>query len=139
MSVINKDYANGLAAAVDADLSVFRSIQTQIQNLREQQQQLMGQANENEMVKSELALLDGNAQVFKLVGPVLMKHDTADAKTTVDQRLEKIAAGMTGVEKKMKDLEEESNKIAAKIQDTQNKMQSEAKSAAQQAAQEAAV
>jgi len=37
----------------------------------------------------------------------------------------------------MKDLEAESQKIAAKIQDTQNKMQSEAKQKAMEAAREA--
>jgi len=90
MSAINKEYANGLAGAVDADLTVFRGMQTKLQGMREQQQALMQQANENEMVKTELGLLDDKAQVFKLVGPVLMKHETDEAMSTVDMRLEKV-------------------------------------------------
>lgn len=36
----------------------------------------------------ELALLDGEAKVFKLIGPVLLKQDVGEAKVNVDKRLE---------------------------------------------------
>jgi prefoldin beta subunit len=43
---------------------------------------------ENEMVKKELNLLDEEDVVYKLVGPVLVKEDTAEAKMNVEKRLE---------------------------------------------------
>ena len=42
---------NQMAAAVDAELASFRSMQEEIQKMRGDQQILMGQQNENEMVK----------------------------------------------------------------------------------------
>jgi len=80
-----------MAAAVDAEVAKFRALQTEIQELRSSQQTLIGQQNENEMVKQELDLLDeDSATVYKMVGPVLMKNDVDDAKQTVDKRLEYI-------------------------------------------------
>lgn len=80
-----------MAASVDAEVAKFRALQTEIQELRSSQQTLIGQQNENEMVKQELDLLDeDSATVYKMVGPVLMKNDLDDAKQTVDKRLEYI-------------------------------------------------
>jgi prefoldin beta subunit len=79
-----------MAAQIDAKVQQFRSIQEEVQKLRNDQQMLMQQQSENEMVKQELDLLDDSAQVYKMVGPVLMKNETDDAKQTVDQRLELI-------------------------------------------------
>ena len=79
-----------MAAMVDVEIAKFRELQEAIQKLRSDQQLLMQQQSENEMVKQELALLDDNAQVYKMIGPALIKNDTLDAKQTVDQRLELI-------------------------------------------------
>ncbi len=79
-----------MGAAVDDEIRKFRLIQEELSKLRNDQQLLMQQQSENEMVKQELALLDDSAQVYKMIGPVLMKNDTDDAKQTVDQRLELI-------------------------------------------------
>ena len=81
-----------MAAAVDSQVQQFRQIQEEVQKLRNDQQTLMQQQSENEMVKQELDLLDDSSQVYKMVGPVLMKNETEDAKQTVDQRLELITS-----------------------------------------------
>lgn len=36
----------------------------------------------------ELDLLDGEAKVYKLIGPVLLKQDVDEAKANVNKRLE---------------------------------------------------
>ena len=83
-----------MANAVDAEIASFRTLQEEVQKLRTDQQLLMQQQSENEMVKQELELIDesdgNNSQIYKLVGPVLMKNELGDAKQTVDQRLELI-------------------------------------------------
>ncbi len=83
-----------MANAVDAEIASFRTLQEELQKLRSDQQLLMQQQSENEMVKQELDFIDendsGNSQVYKLVGPVLMKNELSDAKQTVEQRLELI-------------------------------------------------
>lgn len=38
----------------------------------------------------ELAIIEGDAVVYKLVGPVLVKQDLEEARQTVDKRLEYI-------------------------------------------------
>ena len=80
-----------MAKAVDGEYAKLREYQEEIQKMSVDRQTLMQQQSENEMVKQELALLEDNAQVYKLVGPVLMKNETDDAKQTVDQRLEMIS------------------------------------------------
>jgi len=91
MSADPTNPGSNMAAAVDAEVAKFRALQTEIQELRSSQQTLIGQQNENEMVKQELDLLDeDSATVYKMVGPVLMKNDLDDAKQTVEKRLEYI-------------------------------------------------
>mmetsp|Transcript_15395 Transcript_15395/g.29001 ORF Transcript_15395/g.29001 Transcript_15395/m.29001 type:complete len:137 (-) Transcript_15395:2458-2868(-) len=127
-----------LAAAVDEQVQNFRSIQEEIQKLRNDQQLLMQQQSENEMVRQELNLLDDSAQVYKMIGPVLMKNETEDAKQTVDQRLELITGELKKVEKNIKAKEEEAQEIAKRVQEMQGAMQSAAVEAAKLAAQQAA-
>lgn len=76
-----------LTKAVEAESIRFREIQDEIQKLRADQQTLLSQRSENEMVKQELNLLSEGDQVYKMIGPTLMKNDTDDAKQTVEQRL----------------------------------------------------
>ncbi len=46
-------------------------------------QSLVEKKSENEMVLSELNLMEASANVYKLVGPVLAKQDVNEAKTNV--------------------------------------------------------
>lgn len=39
-------------------------------------------------ISQEFSTLAEDANIYKLVGPVLLKQDTAEAKATVDGRLE---------------------------------------------------
>eukprot|EP00957_Ditylum_brightwellii_P003091 235676-Ditylum_brightwellii.AAC.1 len=94
----------------------------------------MGQQNENEMVKQELDLLDDSANVFKMVGPVLMKNDLEDAKQTVDKRLEFITGELKKTEKSIEDKEKRSQEAAENVQKMQGAMQNAAAEAARQIA-----
>mmetsp|Transcript_6141 Transcript_6141/g.9069 ORF Transcript_6141/g.9069 Transcript_6141/m.9069 type:complete len:137 (-) Transcript_6141:297-707(-) len=126
-----------MAAAVDDEVRKFRQLQEEIQNMRNDQQLLMQQQSENEMVKQELVLLDESSQVYKMVGPVLMKNETDDAKQTVDQRLELITGELKKVEKNIAEKEEKGQKIAKKIQEMQGALQAAAADAARAATQQA--
>ena len=66
--------------------------------------------NENSMVKSELALLEEGDIVYKLIGPILVKQDIAEAKLQVDSRLEMI-------QKEINKLERNYRENAAKIEE----------------------
>uniref|UniRef100_A0A673UAJ9 Prefoldin subunit 6 n=1 Tax=Suricata suricatta TaxID=37032 RepID=A0A673UAJ9_SURSU len=54
------------------------------------QQKLEGQLTENNIVKEELALLDGSYVVCKLLGPVLVRQELGEAQATVGKRLDYI-------------------------------------------------
>ena len=66
-------------------LSIFY---TELADLGGRRQQFIAQINENGMVKQELDILEEDDAVFKLVGPILVKQDLADAKSNVEKRLE---------------------------------------------------
>jgi len=125
-----------MAAAVDAEVAKYRELQEEISKLRSDQQTLMGQQNENEMVKQELDLLDDSANVYKMVGPVLMKNDLDDAKQTVEKRLEFITGELKKTEKSIEEKEKKSAEVAEKVQKMQSAMQTAAAEAARQVAQQ---
>ena len=65
-----------------------------MQKLIEKRQVSMTQKNETRMVSDELNLLEEDAKVFKLVGPVLTKVDLDEAKANVGERLKWIETQM---------------------------------------------
>ena len=69
---------------------------------------------ENNLVKKELALLDDEDVVYKLIGPVLVQQETGDAKIQVDSRIEMI-------NKEIKKLEKNYQTNAKKIEENKNK------------------
>ncbi|GMF55890.1 unnamed protein product [Phytophthora fragariaefolia] len=73
---------------VEAEMTRYRALQDEVQVLAAKRQTFAQQANENDMVKKELDLLDDEAKVYKLVGPVLLKQDVDEAKSNVNKRLE---------------------------------------------------
>jgi len=111
---------------VDSDLSEFRGLQSQISNLRQTQQKLMQQQNENDMVKAELGRLQAG-KVYKMVGPVLVEQDLEEAKTTVEKRLEFITNDLGKVEADCMQKEEKAREVADKIRKAQTEMQRQAK------------
>jgi prefoldin beta subunit len=112
-----------LATAVDAEIAKFREMQEQLHALRGDLQVVMGQQTENEMVQTELNLLDSSSGVFKRVGPVLVRQDLEDAKDTVAKRLEFIQKEQDGIKNKLADLENKLNEKGLKIQEMQQNMQ----------------
>eukprot|EP00112_Aurelia_sp_Birch-Aquarium-sp1_P008317 Seg1913.3 transcript_id=Seg1913.3/GoldUCD/mRNA.D3Y31 product="Prefoldin subunit 6" protein_id=Seg1913.3/GoldUCD/D3Y31 len=87
------------------EVEAFQKIQKDVQKLFAQRQQLETQLSENKIVKDELDLLEADSNVFKLIGPVLVKQDLGEAKMNVDKRIDYIQAEAKRHEKSLKDLE----------------------------------
>ena len=72
--------------------------------------------NENTIVKKELALLDDEDIVYKLIGPILVQQETSDAKIQVDSRIEMINKEILKLEKNyqanVKKIDDNKKKIA---------------------------
>lgn len=116
---------------VDADMARYRQLQEEVQALATQRQHFTQQSNENNMVKKELDLLGDDAKVFKLVGPVLLKQDVAEAKSNVNKRLEFINNELSKVTTKIEHKEKDAVEIRKRIAQMQMEMQRQAAEAAQ--------
>ncbi|XP_046751040.1 prefoldin subunit 6 [Diprion similis] len=83
---------------LQAELDKFKIAQKDYHKALLQRQQLDGQLNENTAVKQELDLLKSGNEVFKLIGPVLVKQDLEEAKQNVVKRMEYISAELKRTE-----------------------------------------
>eukprot|EP00914_Ancora_sagittata_P024674 GHVO01049306.1.p1 GENE.GHVO01049306.1~~GHVO01049306.1.p1 ORF type:complete len:116 (-),score=28.56 GHVO01049306.1:59-406(-) len=81
--------------------------QSRLQALMQDQYRLSTQQAENQIVLEELKLLEAEAQVYKLVGPVLVKEDTTEAVGTVQQRLKYIETEIGRIEGLAKEIKGE--------------------------------
>merc|ERR1711998_736599 len=109
----------------------YKAAQADNQKLVAQRTQLHQQSSENQMVLKELNLLEDEAAVFKLVGPVLIPQDLIEAKANVQKRLDYMKGETDKIEAKMKGANKEMNDIQQKVVEKQAKMQEMAKKAAQ--------
>jgi len=100
---------------VNDELKSLRGIGQKLQELMVPRNKLMSQKNENEMVKKEMDLLEEDAIVYKLVGPVLVKQEAGDAKLNVTNRLKFINAELERIEKQAKELESQQKSSREKI------------------------
>ena len=73
--------------SLEPGLKKYRELQAQIAKLQSGAGQANTQIMENEMVLKELDLLEEDAQVFKLIGPVLVKQELVEVKTNVSKRI----------------------------------------------------
>jgi prefoldin beta subunit len=112
-----------MASAVDAELATFRELQESINQLRADLQTVLGQSTENEMVLQELALVQEDANVYKMIGPALIQQNLEDATQTVKKRLEFIIAEQQKLTNKINDKEKQANELAQKIQEMQALLQ----------------
>ena len=78
--------------------------------------------NENNIVKSELALLDGDDVVYKLIGPILVQQETSEAKMQVDSRIEIINKEIHKLEKNYQTNSKNMETNRQKITDIQAKL-----------------
>ena len=136
MSNNNNNPGTVLASAVDAEMKQLQAIEAEAQQFQLHLHTLMGQETENEMVHQELALVGSSSQIYKQIGPVLMKQDIEDAKQAVSRRLEFIRSEKSKVESKIEDAVKRRNELAKKIQKMQAGLQEATARAIQAISQE---
>ncbi|XP_046387819.1 prefoldin subunit 6 [Ischnura elegans] len=87
------------------ELDKFKQLQKDYQRAVSIRQQLDGQLSENSVVKDELDMLKPGAEVFKLIGPVLVKQSLEEAKQTVSKRMDYIKGELKRQEDLLQDLD----------------------------------
>uniref|UniRef100_A0A0N5AZD5 Probable prefoldin subunit 6 n=1 Tax=Syphacia muris TaxID=451379 RepID=A0A0N5AZD5_9BILA len=110
-----------LKARFEEELAKFKQLEKDREKNVLNRQQLESQLTENVLVKTELELLQEDATVYKLIGPVLVKQDLAEARQNVDKRIAYIKTEIKRLEETMADAGEKQKaqkETLAKIQTT---------------------
>ncbi|KAL9654654.1 hypothetical protein ABK040_006716 [Willaertia magna] len=97
----------------------INKINSEIQREAIRQQSFAAQKNENDSVKTEFDLIDSDSgvEVYKLIGPVLVKQDVNEAKSNVDKRLEFINKEIENIDKKIEEGLEKKKKLEKNMND----------------------
>ncbi|KAK4890762.1 Prefoldin subunit 6 [Elasticomyces elasticus] len=101
----------------------YQGFQTELTTILTARQKLESQFTENKSVQKEFATLADDANIYKLVGPVLLKQDTTEAKGTVDGRLSYIEQEIKRIEESIKAIQAKSEGKKTEIMQIQSQMQ----------------
>ncbi|KAM9325506.1 prefoldin subunit 6 [Gastrophryne carolinensis] len=112
-----------LQEKLQGEVTKYQQLQKDISSSMSARQKLEAQLTENNIVKEELALLDDSNSVFKLIGPVLVKQDLEEAKSTVDKRLQYINGEIKRYETMLKDMEQKSEQQRSALTKLQQEYQ----------------
>ncbi|KAA8566525.1 hypothetical protein MFRU_042g00410 [Monilinia fructicola] len=101
----------------------YQKLQTDLQNSISSRQKLESQQQENKGVQKEFSALDSTSNIYKLVGPVLLKQDKTEAVMAVDGRLEFIDKEIKRVEQAIKEIQDKSDGLKMEIIQLQSSTQ----------------
>ncbi|CAI2182044.1 17479_t:CDS:2 [Funneliformis geosporum] len=112
-------------ARLEAATTEYQRLQKELTNAIEARQRLDSQLQENVVVQKEFKLLKEDANIYKLIGPVLIKQDKIEATSNVDKRLDYIRSEIKRVETQLADLSEKSEKKKFEVVDLQRTYQAQ--------------
>lgn len=108
---------------LETQANVLSKLQKDIGKSHQVRKQYAIQLGENELVIKELDLLKEDANVYKLIGPVLVKQDLAEARANVKKRIEYISAELKRIDGTIQDLEDKQNSKRESVLKLQQKIQ----------------
>ncbi|KAM5435141.1 Prefoldin subunit 6 [Microsporum ferrugineum] len=101
----------------------YQKLQTELEEAIAAREKLEAQQQENTSVQKEFKTLDEDANIYKLVGPVLLKQDKTEAVMAVDGRLDFIEKEINRIEKQITEIQEKSEMKKGEIIQLQSRMQ----------------
>ncbi|XP_046684551.1 prefoldin subunit 6 [Homalodisca vitripennis] len=108
-----------------AESDSFKIAQKDYQKALSQRQQLDAQLNENMVVKTELDLMKGEGEVFKLIGPVLVKQELEEAKQNVAKRIDYISGELKRIDNNIAAMETKVEGHRERLSKLQTRLQQE--------------
>ncbi|TFK48098.1 Prefoldin beta-like protein [Heliocybe sulcata] len=117
---------DALQAKLQQKSQEYQKLQEDLSAVVEARQKLDAQLSENELVKKEFDQLTLENTVYKLVGPVLVQQDQAEAKSNVKTRLDFIRSEIKRVEGQLKDINSRAEKKKTELLETQGAIQQQA-------------
>jgi prefoldin beta subunit len=107
----------------ESELKEFKATQTELQKVATNRQKLLTQLNENSLVMKELELAPDDSNIYKMIGPVLVKQSRDEAKAHVQKRVDYIDSEIKRHENLTKDLEKKHNEKRQKVMELQMAIQ----------------
>ena len=101
----------------------LQTVQKEYSKTLADRQTLDSQLNENKQVKEELDIAMVSDNVFKLIGPVLVKQDLEEAKGNVEKRINYISGELKRKDTQLADLDKKQDDAREKMQEVQMQMQ----------------
>ncbi|KAM5447650.1 Prefoldin subunit 6 [Microsporum audouinii] len=101
----------------------YQKLQTELEEAIGAREKLEAQQQENTSVQKEFKTLDEDANIYKLVGPVLLKQDKTEAVMAVDGRLDFIEKEINRIEKQITEIQEKSEMKKGDIIQLQSRTQ----------------
>nr|XP_009421262.2 PREDICTED: prefoldin subunit 6-like [Musa acuminata subsp. malaccensis] len=108
---------------LESQANALSKIQKDIAKNHQVRKQYTIQLGENELVLTELELLNENSNVYKLIGPVLVKQDIAEANANVRKRIEYISVELKRLDGTLQDSEDKQNSKKESVLQLQQKIQ----------------
>ncbi|KAJ5661315.1 prefoldin subunit 6 [Penicillium longicatenatum] len=108
----------------------FQQMQTELEGLVDARQKLESQQQENQGVQSEFAQLDDDSNIFKMVGPVLLKQEKTEAVMAVNGRLEFIEKEIKRIEQEIEAKQDAAEQKRTEIVQFQSQVQQQQAAAA---------
>ncbi|GAT24478.1 prefoldin subunit 6 [Aspergillus luchuensis] len=93
----------------------FQALQTELDGLVEARQKLESQQQENVGVQKEFNSLDDESNIYKLIGPVLLKQEKSEALMAVNGRLEFIEKEIKRIEGQIQENQDKSDKKRTEV------------------------
>ncbi|KAI1915662.1 Prefoldin subunit 6 [Ophidiomyces ophidiicola] len=107
----------------------YQKLQLELQEVVDAREKLEAQNQENKSVQKEFDTIDDDANIYKLIGPILLKQDKNDAILAITGRLDFIDKEIKRIEKQIADIQEKSEKKKIEVVQFQNQLQQQASSA----------
>ncbi|KAI2616761.1 Prefoldin beta-like protein [Hypoxylon sp. NC1633] len=93
----------------------YTKLQQELQAAVDSRQKLEAQKQENTNVQKEFERLKDGENIYKLVGPILLKQDQVEAESTVNGRLEFISKEFDRTEDQINDIQDKIEKKKGEI------------------------
>jgi len=108
---------------VEAEVGELKKLESELAKSLEGKRSYMESLHENEMALKEFQLLEDDANVFKMIGPVLVKQDTKEAQDNVNRRLNYYKEEIERKDKYEEDLQSKIQKKTEGLVKRQQEMQ----------------
>merc|ERR1712142_70486 len=107
----------------EKEVAELKKLEGELAKSLEGKRSCMESQHENEMAMKEFELLEEDANVYKMIGPVLVKQDLPDAKQNVKSRLDYIKDEIKRRDKLEEDLQSKIQKKTEGLVKRQQEMQ----------------